>query len=107
MNTTTNLQEEDILKLLDEYFQTDYSVKDFCYFNDGLDETLFLSWIDKYAPQHSAAVSPFVDIILKEDRKQGRPRKQQGTDTPQLFARVGDIELYQQVSAAFLKSLRS
>lgn len=39
MNAHMNLQEEDILKLLDDYFQTDYTVTEFCFLNEGLDET--------------------------------------------------------------------
>lgn len=112
MNTTLNMQEEDILQLLEEYFQTDYSIKEFCYLNEDLDEETLSFWISKYMPER---MNPFAEINIKEsgsdtakdERKPGRPKKQQQEQTPALFARIGDIELYQQVSASYLKSLKS
>lgn len=114
MNTALNMQEEDILRLLEEYFQTDYSIKEFCYLNEDIDEETFSVWINKYAPER--AINPFADINIKEtgadqgirdERKPGRPKKQQPDPAPVLFARIGDIELYQQVSSSYLKSLKS
>ena|SRR5687768_2436929 len=111
MITNPNAPEEGISELLEEYFQSGYSIKDFCFIKDTVDETTLQDLIRKHFPDRPIPEDdPFLDVnIVKEDRKTpGRPKKQQTTaETASLFARIGDIELYQQVSAAYLKSLKS
>lgn len=102
------MPQEHILELLEEYYQSGYSIKDFCFLKE-IDESTLLDWIQKYSPDRIVTDDdPFLSInLVKEDRKAGRQKKNQPAEGNTLFARIGDIELYHQVPAAYLKSLKS
>jgi len=107
MNMSSNRPEETIKKILQDYFNHDYDITEFCYFNEITEATL-QQWIQQYPQDKAAGSEPFLEIVPTEERKSpGRPKRQQAIETGILFARVGDIELYQQVPAAYLKSLKS
>jgi low affinity Fe/Cu permease len=102
MSTNTNLSEAEIRALLDEYFRSGCSLNEFCTIEDH-DETVVQTWIDKYYPEldDDGFSTLNVNPNLKDEIKKPSPKKQQT-----LFAKVGDIELYHQVPAAYLKSLK-
>ena len=88
--------ESEICRLMDVFDKGEMRVKDFCGLHNISDAT-FYNWRKKYPPVESTPSKGFIEIIpslpardLPEDR---------------LFARVGDICLYQPVSPDYLKSL--
>ncbi len=110
------LSAEEIKKRLDDYFATGYNIKDYCFFNDDITEADLEAWIRQYYPEKIQPVDEddagfmtvnIVDSIV--ERKKPGPKKQipVATPTQTLFAKIGDIELYQHVSASYLKSLKS
>src|SRR5687768_16594262 len=103
MNTTLNPTEQDIQNVLDEFFQTGYSLEDFCSLT-GHEQTDLQSWIEDYQQQMSADPNAFLEVNVI-----GTPQTFPSLKTPAgvLFARIGDIELYRYVSADYLKSLKS
>ena len=111
MITNPNMSEQDTRELLEEYFQSGCSIPDFCFLKETIQEDMLTELIRKHYPDRTPAdESPFLDInITKESPettvryKKNPPAKAAGS----LFARIGDIELYHQVSAAYLKSLKS
>jgi transposase-like protein len=91
--------EEQILSLIEEYERCTYTVKEFCELMD-VNEATFYSWLKKYRPKPEDEESKgagFVSVELIPSAKTG----------PQLFAEVGNIKLYAQVSAEYLKALLS
>ena len=106
MNTSLNRPEEEIKKILQDYFQNEYDIKEFCYVNETTEAQLQL-WIEKYPDEKPAESNGFAEIVPTEDRKPGRPKRQQSIQTGTLFARIGDIELYQYVPSDYLKSLKA
>lgn len=103
MNMNLERSEDEIKKVLQDYFQNDYDTAEFCYVNE-ITETDLQLWIEKY-PQQRAA---FIDLVAKQELKsQSLPKKNQRIEL-KLFARVTDegIEIYKETSASFLKSLR-
>jgi len=102
MPTNTNRSEADIRRILDEYFKSGCSLTEFCTIED-LDEPMVQDWIEKYFPElaDDGLMELNVNPNLRDEPKKPGPKKQ-----PMLFARVGDIELYHQVPAAYLKSLK-
>lgn len=112
MITNPNLPEQGVSELLEEYFQSGYSIKDFCFLKETIEEATLHSLIQKHCPERALPDDdPFFDIniMVKEDRKNpGRPKKPHLAE-PVLFARVvGEaIEIYRETSSNYLKSLRS
>jgi len=70
MNTSLNLPEDHIKKILQDYFQNDYDIKEFCYVNEITEAQLQL-WIEKYPDEKPAESNGFVEIVPVEDRKPG------------------------------------
>lgn len=95
VRTRTVRSEEQILKLLDEYEASGFSVKDFCEVSD-VNEATFYSWQKKYRSKPDSIENGFATIeVVSPTREPG----------PALFAEVGLIKIYREVSAEFLKSL--
>lgn len=59
-------------------------------------EQTFYSWLKKYRPKPEDEVKGFAPIEVVPTVVPGRP---------QLFAEVGDIKIYKEVPAEYLKSL--
>ena len=109
-----NYSESEIKTRIADYLATGYSIKDYCYANGDIDGETLESWLQQYRPDKSSPEDETDDgfmVVNVTERKKPGPKKQQPVSapstTPQLFARIGDIELYQHVSAAYLKSLKS
>lgn len=83
--------EEEILKHLSDQEESDISVKDYCEMFDINDQT-FNSWVKKYRSKEEEKGFSQLQLIPPSSK-------------PQLFARVGEIEVYKEVSADFLKAL--
>lgn len=96
VRTRTVRSEDQILKLLEEYDASGFSVKDFCEVSD-INEATFYTWIKKYRskPDDEVGFAP-IEVIPTIVNK-----------VPQLFAEVGNLKLYKEVSAEFLKTLLS
>lgn len=94
--------EEQILALLEEYDKSGFNVKDFCEVSD-INEATFYSWIKKYRNKPDDEVRGFasIEVIPASDSNQI------ASNQPQLFAEVGSIQLYKEVSAEYLKALLS
>jgi N-acetyl-anhydromuramyl-L-alanine amidase AmpD len=92
--TRTVRTEEQILKLLEEFEANEYSVKDFCMLSD-INEATFYSWQKKYRSKESDDEKGFSTIEVV------------AADKPQLFAEIGNLKLYREVSAEYLKTLLS
>lgn len=97
-----NRSEADIRRILDEYFKSGYSLSEFCTIEE-FDEPIVQGWVEKYFPElaDDGMLELNINPNLREEPKKVNPKKQ-----PTLFAKVGDIELYHQVPAAYLKSLK-
>jgi len=95
--TAAALTEAAIVSLIGEYTESGFSVGDFCFLHDGLDEATFRAWLDRY---DRSADDGFAIVVGKERTRPGLKKQ------PSLFARIGDIELYREVPAAYLKSLK-
>ena len=104
MPTNLNLPEADIRKLLDEYLKSGCTLNDFCTI-EGHNETVLQEWLEKYYPEQfdDGFMEAQLNTNMRDEPKKPGPKKQ---SSPLLFAKVGDIELYQQVSASYLKSLK-
>ena len=102
MPTNTNHSDADIRRILDEYIKSGYSLAEFCTIEE-LEEPMVQSWVEKFYPElaDDGMMELNVNPNIRDDAKKPGPKKQ-----PALFARVGDIELYHQVPAAYLKSLK-
>jgi hypothetical protein len=95
------LSKERILGVLDEFFESGYSVDDYCQVSEGLSPDTLIGWVRQYRPKDLAGIEgKFLTVELIDDRPV------QNTDSC-LFAQVGDIKLYRPVPAAYLKSLQS
>jgi hypothetical protein len=84
--------EEEILKLLEEQEESGFTVKDFCELSE-INEQTFNSWIRKYRKSEEEKGFTTIEIVPS--------REQRST----LFAEVGGIKLYKEVSADYLKAL--
>nr|WP_294877591.1 transposase [uncultured Pedobacter sp.] len=89
----TMRSEEQILLILEEYDKSGFNVKDFCEVSD-INEATFYSWIKKYRskPEEPAGFAQIEVIPTFNSR-------------PTLFAEVGNIKLYKEVPAEYLKTL--
>lgn len=79
----------DILKLLQEQARSGQSIKSFCAAH-GIAEGTFHNWKHRYVEEVPATAS-FAPIQIMQE--------------PGLFAMVGNVKIYQPVSAAYLKEL--
>jgi len=106
MSSNVNPPEEKIRALLKEYafYQAmDFTTEEFCSYAK-VDEAVLQDWIARYPDYDDDA---FIDINIVRSLSEQQPAAEKRPSTaPPLFAKVGDIEIYQQMPAAFLKSLR-
>lgn len=93
--------EEQILSILEEYDKSGYSVKDYCEVSD-INEATFYSWMKKYRSQTPAGSNPQDDV---KGFAQIEVIPTIVHSKPQLFAEVGNIKLYKEVTAEYLKTL--
>ena len=95
--------EDQILSILEEYDKSGYSVKDYCEVSD-INEATFYSWIKKYRskteeqPGSRMDGTGFAPIEVIPTIINSKPR---------LFAEVGNIKIYKEVPAEYLKTLLS
>jgi len=95
--TVVRRSEEEILKHLGGQEQSGLTVREYCEMFDLVEPTFF-SWIKKYRCKPEEEIKGFATIEVVLALIPGRP---------QLFAEVGNIRLYKEVSAEYLKSLLS
>jgi Transposase len=89
--------EEQILSLLEEYEKSGFTAKEFCEVSD-IHEATFYSWLKKYPKGSHDTVKGFATIDVIPTMVHSRP---------QLFAEIGNIKLYKEVSPEYLKALMS
>jgi Transposase len=89
--------EEQILSILEEFDGSGYTAKEFCEVSD-INEATFYSWQKKYRTKPEGEEPRGFAAIELTPAKQERP---------QLFAEIGGIKLYREVSAEYLKSFLS
>jgi len=96
--------EEEIQRLLSEQEQSGLSVKEYCEMCDIVEQT-FYGWLKRYRSKGAeepkdppVAPGGFASIEIVPTLVH---------DRPQLFAEVGNIKLYKEVSAEYLKALVS
>ncbi len=88
--------EDQILSILEEFDKSGFSVKDYCEVSD-INEATFYTWLKKYRPKSDQEdIKGFATIEVTPTLVHARPV---------LFAEVGGIKLYKEVSADYLKSL--
>jgi hypothetical protein len=89
--------EEQILAILEEYEKSGFTQKEFCEVSD-INEVTFYSWLKKYRSKTTGEeVKGFATIEVVPS----------STTRPQLFAEIGIIKLYKEVSPEYLKALLS
>ena len=97
--------EEEILRYLHEQEQSGLTVKEYCEMYDIVEQT-FYGWLRRYRSRTAeedvkdlaAGVGGFASIEVVPTLVQ---------DRPQLFAEIGNIRLYKEVPAEYLKTLLS
>jgi hypothetical protein len=89
--------EEQILVILEEFEKSGFTAKEYCAITD-INEATFYSWMKKYRSKPEEDVKGFATIEVVPALVPARP---------QLFAEVGNIRLYTEVPAEYLKSLLS
>jgi hypothetical protein len=87
--------EEQILSILDEFEKSGFTQKEYCELSD-INEMTFYSWLKKYRKTNGEETKGFAAVEVIPTLVHSRP---------QLFAEVGDIRLYKEVSAEYLKTL--
>ncbi|GEP94517.1 IS66 family insertion sequence element accessory protein TnpA [Chitinophaga cymbidii] len=92
--TIVRRSEEDILKHLDEQEKSGFTVKEYCELYEIVEQT-FYSWLKKYRPKPEDEVKGFAPIEVVSPVV---------PVWPQLFAEVGNIKIYKEVPAEYLKS---
>jgi hypothetical protein len=110
---SADFSEAEIQSWIADYLATGYSVRDYCYANGDITEKTLEAWLEQYHSDKAALGDTddgFMTVNVIGRRKPG-PKKQLPTPpasaSQPLFARVGEVEIYQHVSAAYLKSLKS
>jgi transposase-like protein len=95
----TSRTEEEILTLLDEYDNSNMTVKEFAELYEISDAT-FYNWRNKYRSKSEVKEdgSGFASLEVVEYA---------GRSPQKLFARVGHVEIYEFVEAVYLKQLMS
>ena len=90
--------EEQILTLLEEYEKSGFTAKEFAEVSEIHEATLY-SWLKKYRPKPgNEEPRGFATIEVTPALTSSKPR---------LFAEIGNIKLYKEVSAEYLKALMS
>lgn len=95
--------EEEIQRLLTEQEQSGLTVKEYCEMYDIVEQT-FYGWIKRYRSKIVEVSNPatvpggFASLEVVPTLVYERP---------QLFAEIGDIKIYKEVSAEYLKALIS
>ena len=85
--------EEEILQHLREQEDSGFSVKDYCEVSE-INEATFYSWVKKYrGKSEDPAGFTAIEVVPTSGAR------------PQLFAEVGGIRIYKEVSPSYLKSL--
>jgi len=97
VKSSTRRSEEEILKHLEDQEKSGFAVKDYCEMYDIVEQT-FYSWIKRYRNRSDDEVKGFATIELLQPPGQAKPV---------LFASVGNIRLYREVPAEYLKALLS
>lgn len=92
----TRRSEEEIQKHLMDQEQSGFTVKEYCEMYDLVEQT-FYSWIKKYRSKAEDEARGFATIEVVPVFG----------DRPQLFAEIGNIKLYREVPAEYLKALLS
>ena len=87
--------EEQILAILDEFDKSGFTQKEYCELSD-INEVTFYSWMKKYRRISGEEPKGFVTVEVMPNTVHTRP---------QLFAEVGSIRLFREVTAEYLKSL--
>lgn len=110
MTTSTMLTDNETRKLVEDYLDSGYSLKDYCMLTDQ-DEAQMQSLVEQFDRDN-----PFATLNIKEgatppaarEIPKPLPKRQPVAASQPLFARItgGDIEIYKEVPPAFLKSLR-
>lgn len=93
VNQRIRRDEEEILKHLKDQEESGFSQSEYCKMFD-INEQTFSSWVRKHRKSEECGFAT-IEIIPSS------------TSKPQLFAKVGAIEVYKEVSAEFLKALLS
>ena len=87
--------EEEIFKHLSDQEESEFSVKEYCEMFD-INEATFYSWVKKYRKTEEEEKGfATIEIVPSREAK------------PRLFAKVGEIEVYREVPAEYLKALLS
>ena len=89
--------EEQVLAILEEFEKSGFTAKEYCSVSD-LNEATFYSWLRKYRQRSEEEVKGFATVEVLPAVTLAKPA---------LFAEVGQIRLYKEVSAEYLKSLLS
>jgi hypothetical protein len=89
--------EEEILKHLDEQEKSGFTVKEYCELSE-INEATFYSWLKKYRSKPEDEQKGFAQIEVTPTLVNRKPS---------LFAEVGNIKLYKEVPAEYLKTLLS
>jgi transposase-like protein len=92
--------EQDILRMIEEYAKSGFSVKNFCEVSD-VSETTFHAWLKKYRTKQNSTRIEGTDFAKLEVRPVLVESR------PELFAEIGNIKIYKQVPAEYLKALLS
>ena len=87
--------EEQILSILEEFEKSGFTQKEYCELSD-INEMTFYSWLKKYRKTNGEEPKGFTAVEVIPTLVHAKP---------QLFAEVGDIKLYKEVSADYLKTL--
>jgi hypothetical protein len=88
--------EEEIQKHLCNQEKSGFTVKEYCEMYDIVEQT-FYTWLKKYRTKPEEGPAGFAQIELVPA----------SSSRPQLFAEVGNIRLYKEVPAEYLKALLS
>jgi hypothetical protein len=89
--------EEQVLAILEEFEKSGFTAKEYCAISE-LNETTFYSWLRKYRQRSEEEIKGFATVEVLPAVTPA---------SPVLFAEVGAIRLYKEVSAEYLKSLLS
>jgi transposase-like protein len=96
--------EEEILKYLNEQEQSGLTVKEYCDMYDIVEQT-FYGWVKRYRSKAAEDVKDLASSPVGFASIEVVPTLVH--DRPQLFAEIGNIRLYREVSAEYLKILAS
>jgi len=89
--------EEQILGILEEYEKSGFTAKEFAEVSD-IHEATFYSWLRKYPKGGCDEVKGFATIEVTPTLVHSKPK---------LFAEIGNLKLYKEVTPEYLKALMS